>query len=404
MSKSVSIVKCENYNLNTVESAIQQALSYLGGMKAFIQPGDKVCLKPNLLSDSKPETAIVTHPAVVEVVARMVQSAGGIPIIADSPGAGIPHTANALKKVYKVAGYDKIVLNLDEILNFDTAWTLVSNPQAKLIKRLEVINPVLNCSKIINLPKFKTHTFTIFSGAVKNMFGIVPGFVKPGYHARLRDVEQFSELLIDLLTLIRPTLNIMDAVTGIEGDGPGALGKIRQIGYIIASTDALALDTIMAKIVRADVRTIPLLIAASKRGLLQNPDDDIQLFGGKLEEFILSDFTLPKTYDPQGFGLKPFLQKMITPLVKNVFSLKPIVNKSKCQGCENCVKSCPTQVVKIINQKAKIKYSNCIRCYCCIEACPEAAIAPELPFYTKLLYRTGIIGLFQKARLENPKR
>lgn len=403
MSGSVSIVRCESYDLTAVEIAIRESLSYIGGINTFIKPDDKVCLKPNLLSDSKPESAIITHPTIVEIVAKMVYEAGGIPIIIDSPGAGIPYTTKALKKVYQATGYDNIGEKYQNTLNFDTTWSLISNPQAKLIKRLEVINPVLACNKIINLPKFKTHTFTVFSGAVKNMFGIVPGFVKPSYHARLQDVFYFSELLLDLISLIKPTLNIMDAVQGIEGDGPGALGKIRQIGFILACEDALILDAVMAKISGANIDSIPLFKAAKQRGLIQNSDYEIKLSQGKIEEFIISGFELPKTYDPKGFGFKPYMQKLITPLVKNIFSLKPVIKKSKCQGCENCVNACPTKVIKIVNQKAKINYSDCIRCYCCVEACPEAAIEPELPFYTRILYHTGVIGLFQKKRLEKSK-
>lgn len=403
MLNSVSIVKCESYDLTAVEIAIREALSYYEGINYFIKPGDKVCLKPNLLSDSKPESAIITHPVIVEVVTKMVYEAGGVPIIVDSPGAGIPHTANALKKVYQTAGYDRIAEKYQNILNFDTTWSFISNPSAKLVKRLEVINPVLECNKIINLPKFKSHTFTVFSGAVKNMFGVVPGFIKPGYHARLQDVTYFSELLLDLISLIKPTLNIMDAVEGIEGDGPGALGKIRKIGYILVSNDALALDATMAKIACTAIDSIPLLTAARQRGIMQYSDYEIKINQGEIKDYMISDFELPKTYDPKGFGFKPYMQKLITPLVKNIFSLKPVIKKSKCQGCENCVNACPTKVIKIVNQKAKINYSDCIRCYCCVEACPEAAIEPELPFYTRILYHTGVIGLFQKNVWKNPK-
>jgi uncharacterized protein (DUF362 family)/ferredoxin len=397
---AVSIVRCENYDLTTVTTSIRKALSYFGGIEAFVKPGDRVLLKPNLLSDSKPETAIVTHPAIIDVMVKMVHAAGGIPIIADSPGVGIAYTANALKKVYKAAGYDKIAQNDDGLLNFDTTWSLVANPQAKLVKRLEVISPALNCSKIINLPKFKTHTFTIFSGAVKNMFGVVPGFVKPGYHARLRDVDHFSELLLDLITRIKPALNIMDAITGIEGDGPGALGRVRKMGLIMVSADAIFLDVAAAKIAGLEVETIPFLVAAKKRGLLRYPTEAIKVFGGELADFKIPDFQKPKTFDPQGFGFRPAVQKLITPIVKNIFSLKPVVIKSKCTGCANCARGCPMQVIKIINQKAKINHSGCIRCYCCIEGCPSAAIEANLPWYTLFLYHTGVMGLFQKVRLE----
>ncbi len=388
----VSIVRCEDYN--SVESAIHKALAYFGGIETFVKPNDLVLLKPNLLTASPPETAIVTNPAIVAAVAKMVVAAGGQPIIADSPGAGIPYTTNALKRVYQVTGYDKI--NEKNILNFDTGWSFVANPQGQLIKRLEVINPVINCSKIINLPKFKTHTFTIFSGAIKNMFGIVPGFVKPSYHARLRDVYNFSEMLIDILTRFKPTLNIMDGIIGLEGDGPGASGTVRKLNLILASPDAIALDTVCCEIVGIPIETVPTLWVALRRKLLSSVTPTFKIFGGDLVNFKIPDFQKPKTYDPRGFGLRPALQKLITPVMKNLFSLKPIVLKSKCQGCGDCVRSCPTKAIKIKNQLATINYSNCIRCYCCVEACPQAAITTDFSLSSKLLSQTGLIGLFQK--------
>lgn len=395
MFNSVSIVRCENYDLKTVEMAIQKAISYFGGISVFVNPSDKVLLKPNLLSASPPESAIVTHPVIVEVLRKIVKETGGSVIVADSPGAGIPYTANALQKVYKITGYDKLKQTDTNLLNLDTAWSLIANPKGRLVKYFEVIKPVMNCSKIINLPKFKTHTFTIFSGAVKNMFGIVPGFVKPGYHARLHNVNQFSEMLLDLLILIKPTLNVMDAVIGLEGDGPGALGKVCKINLIMVSPNPILLDVVACQIAGIDIEAVPFLVIAKKQGLIPN---EIEILGGKLEEFKISEFQKPKTYDSKGFGIKPSIQKLISPIVKDLFSLRPLVLKSKCQGCVNCISSCPTKAIKIINKKVKINYKDCIRCYCCIESCPEAAIILKLPFYATLVHRTGIAGLFQKSR------
>lgn len=395
MVNGVSIVRCENYDFTTVQTALQKVLAPFGGIQAFIKPGDKVLVKPNLLSDSAPETAIVTHPTIVGVIVKMVKVVGGYPIIADSPGAGIPYTVKALKMVYQAAGYDKIIQKDKAILNFDTSWSFVANPKAKLIKRLEVINPALHCQKIINLPKFKTHTFTIFSGAVKNMFGIVPGLVKPSYHARLRDLTDFSEMLLDLIALIKPTLNIMDGVIGLEGDGPGALGKIRKINLILASSDAILLDVVASRIAGIDIAKVPFLAIAIKSGLVSPLNKEIKIFGGKLETFKIPDFQMPKTYDPKGFNLRPTIQKLIAPFVKNVFSLKPVVRESRCIGCANCVDSCPSKAIKVIKEKAKINHHKCIRCYCCIESCRAFAVDTEIPWSTRLLSRTGVIGSFQ---------
>ena len=247
MSKRVSITSCADYKQERVDAAVRQTLARLGGIQSFVSAGQRVLLKPNLLSASIPESAITTHPAVVEAMVKLVQEGGGIPIIGDSPGSTAPYTERGLRHVYKITGMADVARRTGATLNWDTTVVELSRSDSKIMKRLDIIKPALDADVIINLPKLKTHVFTTFTGAVKNLFGVIPGYNKPAYHAKLRDVVHFSEMLLDILGSVTPDLSVIDGIIALEGDGPGKRGKPKRVGALIAGTDSVALDVVACR-------------------------------------------------------------------------------------------------------------------------------------------------------------
>jgi uncharacterized protein (DUF362 family) len=223
----VSLVRCEDYDRQRVDSALRSCLERLGGMGLYVRPGDKVVIKPNLLRGSKPEAAIVTHPEVVRAAVRLAQEAGGIVTIIDSPGG--PANENLMRRAYNQAGWDAVAAETGATLSYNVAAVQVPSPEGKLIKRFDLLEEVTKADCVITLPKLKTHGLVRFTGATKILFGVVPGMLKMGYHTKLQTAAAFSEMLLDLLGLVKPRLAIMDAVVGMEGNGPAA-GNPRQIG------------------------------------------------------------------------------------------------------------------------------------------------------------------------------
>ena len=214
-----------------------------------------------------------------------------------------------------------------------------------------------------------------FTGAVKNNFGVIPGLAKPGYHAKLHDKEQFADMLLDLAEYVSPRLSIMDAVTAMEGDGPGAAGTPRHVGLLLGSTDPLALDVVACEIIGLRREANPLLIAAAKRGLAPSGIEEIELIGARISELRVSNYKLPAT---TGLGqLLTWWQKPLEPFFRNWLSQAPRVVGKKCIACGICRDSCPANAIAIIEKKRKyalIDDKQCIRCYCCHELCPEAAV------------------------------
>jgi len=385
MGIPVSVVKCGNYNDSKVSESVAKCLERIGGMDRFVKPGMRVALKVNLLCAARPSKAITTHPSIVATVARMVKKVGAEAVIVDSPGGGTRYTASTLRDIYQTTGMIDVAERTGARLNYDTSFEIVSFPKGKLLKRLEIIKPILDADAVVNLPKFKTHEFTYLTAAVKNLFGVVPGRTKTGYHAKLRNVQNFSEMLIDISSHVNPCLTVVDAVLGMDGDGP-ASGRPRELGLILASENALVIDILLAEAVGVDPKMIPYIRAAVDRKLCSGDREDVEIRGETLKSIRILDFVMPKTMSMIGkLGASSFLHRMAAPLFKNMFSVKPWINPRTCRGCGICEESCPERGVRIVDGKAYIDERVCIRCYCCHEICPNKSIELREPF----LYTLG---------------
>ncbi|MBP7177382.1 MAG: DUF362 domain-containing protein [Thermoclostridium sp.] len=381
----VSLERCDSYNEEAVYAAVEKLIDSLGGWKSFIRPGKKVALKPNLLTFKKPEEAATSHPSVVKAVISQIQKAGGIVSIVESPGG--PYSTTILKHVYKTTGMEKIADQTGAILNYDLRVTKINTDQSKYIKQLEVLKPLTDADIVINLPKLKTHTMMTFTGAVKNMFGAIAGTAKADMHLRMADYMKFADCLIDIFLSVKPTLNIMDAIDGMEGYGP-TNGSPRHIGVLLASTDGFSLDATALKMIGLPVKKVPVMFNASERKLL---DEEIKIAGEPIENLIINDYNIPllneheraEKYDR---GMMKHLKKRLRP--------KPEIQNSLCVECGTCIENCPPGVI-IIGKDGKpdIDYKNCIRCFCCQELCTHNAITIHRGMLSKMIMHKSMAGL-----------
>jgi uncharacterized protein (DUF362 family)/ferredoxin len=397
MNQQVSVVRCADYELDQVEAALRKNLDLLGGIERFVKPGQRVCLKVNLLSAARPEQAVTTHPVLIEAMANLVREAGAQPFVADSPG-GIAHTPGALRRVYRATGLLDLAERTGIALNWDTTAVQVSLPKGKLIKRLDVIKPVLDADVVIAMPKLKTHIYTTFTGATKILFGVVPGLTKAGYHAKLADQGRFAEMLLDIVAYVQPALFVMDGVVGLEGDGPGLHGEPRHVGLILASPDAAALDVTACRVIGIDPGNVPTLQAARTRGWW-NGHRDIETLGHQVEEVRIADFELaqPNFFRESGLANLSFFQKLLRPLFKPGLTPRVSPQRARCTACRTCVRSCPQDAISIVDKLAVVDDDACIRCYCCHELCPEAAIELEFSRLGRFIRWSGGMGNLETA-------
>jgi len=362
MKTQVILGRCVSYQRAEVEKALKLLLAPAGGMAAFVSPGQRVLLKPNMLAAKEAGLAVTTHPEIVRAVIRLAQKAGGKVAVGDSPGVGSP------RHVARRCGILAVIEETGaEFAPFSESVSV--RPQGSTFHQLEIARDILDAEVIINLPKLKTHQMMGLTCGVKNLFGAVVGMRKPRLHLQAgADKAFFALMLLELAEHIAPSLTIADAVTAMEGDGPGS-GDPVHLGVLLASRSPLALDTVACELVgmrQQKVWTQRVAAASQRQGSQLN---QIKLSGTPLEELRCAPFRPAKNTDVN-FGLPNWLR---APL-KQSLSARPQVNLQRCTLCGLCVKHCPPQIMSINKGRLHIDYRRCIGCFCCQELCPHGAL------------------------------
>lgn len=364
---AVYLAACDNYDYTKIKASIDTIFQELD-LDCLIKPGMKVTIKPNLLMKSKPEAAIITHPLITAAVGTRIKELGGHVTIAESSG-GL-YNASTLKTIYSGCGYEAMAKKFGLELNYDPGYSVMEAPHGLRCKSFNILNPLVDADLIVDIAKLKSHCLTGMSGAVKNMFGSVPGLMKPEFHCRFPEKDDFGIMLVDLCETVRPRIVIVDAIDAMEGNGPSG-GKARHVGAILGGSSPYSVDLVGAKIMNMDPMEIYMMKSAINRGLCPDSYTKLELLGAPIEQFIKKDFLQPesKTND--------FIQRApapLRPLAKKLLTPKPVIRTKDCIGCGKCKESCPQHVIAIRDRKAAILYKRCIRCFCCHEMCPVRAI------------------------------
>ncbi len=378
---AVSVVKCGSYEENEVRKALDEVLSAIGGL-SWVKEGMTVAIKCNLVSMMKPEQAATTHPALVKELCIKLVELGAKPIIGDSPG-GLYNNA-FLSGIYKATGMHSCE-EVGAALNRDFGVSQAEFPEAVKAKTFSYTSWLDKADGIINFCKLKSHGMMGMSAATKNMFGAIPGITKPEYHYRFPNAVDFSDMLIDINEYFKPRLCIVDAVEGMEGNGP-TQGVPKKIGALLASTDSYDLDLICGKLIGLDRSSVPLLEAAARRGLSKESAEEVEVIGDVLP-LIVPDFENMKAmtnieFAPKNFGI---FNGIVGWVEKTCLVSKPAVKKNECIGCKQCEQICPAKAIVMKNKLPVIDRKLCIRCFCCQEFCPKGAMKVHRTLIAKLI-------------------
>ncbi len=358
----VALVPCEDYAQSA--KAVAEGLALLGGLNTLCH-GKRYLLKPNLLLGDKPERGSTTHPEFFRAVAGHLLENEYDLTCGDSPGFGSPQ--NALNQ----SGFGEIAEALGVGIADFVSGVDLPNTDGFLMKQFNLASGVMGVDGVVNLPKFKTHGLMRLTGAVKNLFGCLPGVQKAAFHARLQDEGQFGQMLVDLAELIAPRLHIMDGIWGMEGNGPRN-GTVRKIGLILIATNPHALDHCVAQLMDLDPGLVPTLKAARERGLYHA--EKIEVLGESLDAHVMKDFQVNRSHgSTTGSG------GLFMDVFKHLVTPRPYLLTEKCTRCGRCVHVCPAEpkAIQFANGRKEppsYHYQDCIRCYCCQEMCPEEAI------------------------------
>jgi uncharacterized protein (DUF362 family)/NAD-dependent dihydropyrimidine dehydrogenase PreA subunit len=322
--------------------------------------GKRVLVKPNALRASNAEQAIVTHPAVVRaIVEKLEEMSPAEIIVGDNPGM---FSYGANEETFRQSGLLDGAKGYYQNIGTD-AVEVDFNPE--LVDRLGVSRAVLEADVVISVPKFKTHGLTVITGGIKNSYGFIPGAMKANLHRKSGNASRFSKMMVDVFCLRVPDLFIVDAVVGMEGNGPASTDLL-DIGRVLASDNAVALDATMARMMGLEPAALLYLKIATQRGLGDYDARSIEVMG---ELARITGFKLPPTAQeageiPTGEG-EFFLSRI---------RLRPKADGKKCTGCGTCVAQCPVGALSMVENLPEVDPDTCITCFCCQEICPEMAI------------------------------
>lgn len=403
MTSKVAVVRCESYE--DAGRAVKKAIELLGGMDKLVKDRqvsvshnnnadrnnekkscrneldknrvEKVLIKPNLLIGKHPNKAVTTHPEVVRPIVRLVKEIFNEVVIGDSPGTW---AHKKIEDYLLITGYEKLAeeegcrairFGKKTPVRFDVKY-------AGKDRVLHIEKEVVESDYVINVAKLKTHMVTMISLALKNMYGIIPGNEKQMIHAQAPKIKGFSEAVAAIWSTRKADLNIIDAVVGLEGNGPNYLGTTKKFGYIIAGTDPVAVDTIGSRLMGIVPERLVLLQVCEKMGL--GTMSNIEMVGDKL---IPKKAKLPYTFI---YSLWPEFQKfLLIPLTVP----QPEVQKTACVHCGHCAKICPVKAIKMDKRTRLpvIDRKECIKCFCCSELCPEGAMKMKFPWPFSLVMK-----------------
>ncbi len=376
--KDVSIVACPSYEKETVREALAELLSPIGGLD-WVREGMRVVIKANLVSMLKPERAATTHPSLLCALVEMLRERGAEVIVGDSPG-GL-YNSVFLGRVYAATGMHEVEA-AGATLNRDFGQKTVEFEDAAVLHQFTYTSYLDKADAIIDFCKLKTHGMMGMSAAAKNMFGVIPGTMKPEYHLRFPDHMDFAKMILDIDRYFenKTVLCIADGVLAMEGNGP-TQGKPRHLGVLLASTCPHSLDLAGAALIGLNAEDVPTLAVAREYGWIPKSVGELTVHGD-LKALSVSDFeniSVRRSLAFEGKG------KLAAGFVKHALRAEPKLKKASCVGCRECERICPARAIVMKDGKPKIDRKSCITCFCCQEFCPKGALFVHRPLIARIL-------------------
>ena len=361
----VAVVRCRSYEAEALSRAVRQAIELLGGLGAYLNQGTKVFVKINHLSPhAPPDRAICTHPMFVREVLRVLLERNVRVTVGDDVNFGQGDE-------FVTSGFRQACAELNvPLVNLRDSGFARIPLQGAMLNSIYIARPVLEADLVLNLPKLKTHSFAVFSGAVKNMYGVIPSGLRLDGHRRFLRNDVFSRMLVDVFSAVPRQLTIMDAVIGMEGEGPSG-GVPKNIGLIISGTDGVAVDAVASGIVGYEPFHIFTTQEAHARNIGLGDLRRIEVVGEKFADVQVGDFR--PSWAAAGLFSR-WIPSLLYAYVSRELILTPEVIPGRCAACLECIKACPAETISLVRNKARVEEAGCIHCLCCHEVCVHRSI------------------------------
>jgi uncharacterized protein (DUF362 family)/NAD-dependent dihydropyrimidine dehydrogenase PreA subunit len=348
------LIRRADYGDGSVEKAVEEIFESFG----VDVTGRKVLIKPNMLSARTPGKGVTTHPEIVRAAVAAVKRRRAADIwVGDNPG--MRYYGDSEEAAVKT-GIREASQGHYRHLGRSPVTVRLHNPY---VQQVTISREVLDCDYLITLPKFKTHSLTVLTCAVKNSYGFLLGAEKARLHRIAASPRAFARTVVDIWNLRRPDLAILDAVTAMQGNGPSCR-DVFHYGHLVAAEDSVALDTVAAALMGLNAEEVPTTADAAGRGFGISDRGLVDIDGPFAP---IEGFKLPSTM------LKSPLAGFLARLMGGLVVSQPHCDTNGCVRCGLCKDHCPTEAIRL-DPFPKIARRKCIRCYCCLEFCPYDAM------------------------------
>ena len=361
-SDTVSVRRCNSYDIEEVYKSVKGGLDDIGFK---IKDGSSVLIKPNILAQNTPDQCATTHPSVVDAVCRIFTEHKCRVTIGESSAF---YQGGGTREGFITSGIAQVAVKYGaELLPFE-ATRLRKITGGKALNPFYITEAVFTHDLVVNIPKMKIHRLARYTGAVKNLYGCIPGGTKQIYHMLFQGRSDYKEYwgipLADVYEAVKPGLNILDAVYGLDEDGPAANGEPKFTGLLLLSENAAALDITACRIMGFDPQWVPAVRETINRGFASG--QKITTIG---ELPLIPYVKLPDEEPSAGVSKKLddyFFDQLI---------VEPRLDDDKCNKCGVCINDCAVSAIKYGDDGyPQFNYNECIRCYCCSEYCPQKAV------------------------------